>query len=148
MYRYAAGGLAEYGDLFRSTAERGSVLLHPLECGDLVHVSVVALWLLRMLAAQCGEREKTQAPQTVVEGDQDDALLGELDPGCARPGAAAEHERAAVDPHHDRQLCLRRGLCRSPHIDKQAIFRRSLRNRRSAAWKGCLRAIRAELARV
>src|SRR6266571_3384525 len=106
MYRYATGGLAEDGDIFRITSERGNVLLHPLECGDLVHVSVVALWLFRMLAAQCREREETKAPQTVVEGDQDDALLGELDPGRARPRPAAEHEGAAVDPHHDRQLCL------------------------------------------
>ena len=84
MHRDAARGLAEDGDVVRIASERGDVLLHPLEGGDLVHVGVVALELFRMLAAQRGEGEETEAPETVVEGDQDDALLGELDPRRAR----------------------------------------------------------------
>src|SRR5947209_20042047 len=109
MHRDAARGLAEDGDVLRVAAERGDVPLHPLEGGDLVHVGVVALELFGMLSSQRGEGEETEAPQTVVEGDQDDALPGELTSRSARRGAAAEHESAAVDPHHDWQLRPRRG---------------------------------------
>ena len=76
-----------------------------------------------MLAAQRGEGEVTEAPQTVVEVDQDDALRRELDARKNRLRATAEHEGAAVDPDHDRQLCRRRGAGRSPHIEEQAVFR-------------------------
>ena len=101
-----------------------------------------------MLSAQRGEGEETEAPQTVVEGDQDDTLPGELDPRSARRGAAAEHESAAVDPHHDWQLRPRRGPGRPPHIDKQAILRRRRRDPRRAAGKACLRTIRTERGRI
>src|SRR5947207_14281756 len=124
MHRDAARGLAEDGDALRVAAERSDVPLHPLEGGDLVHVGVVAFKLFRMLSVKRGEGEETEAPQTVVESDQDDALPGELDPRSARRGAAAEHESAAVDPDHDRQLRPRRSRGRSPYIDKQTILRR------------------------
>ena len=58
-------------------AEGGDVPLHPLQRGDLVHVGVVAFELVRALAAQRGEGEEAEAPQAVVDGDKDDALLGE-----------------------------------------------------------------------
>ena len=136
MHRDAARRLPEDGDVLRIAAERGDVLLHPFEGGDLVHVGVVALGLVRMLVAQRREGEETEAPQTVVERDEDDALLGELDPRRPGRGAAAEHEGAAVDPHHDRQLRVRRGPGGSPHIDEQAIFRRvPARSTRSPARK-------------
>ena len=80
MHRDAARRLAEDGHVVRIASERGDVLLHPLEGGDLVHVGVVALGLVRMLAAERGEGEEAEAPQTVVERDEHDALLGELDP--------------------------------------------------------------------
>lgn len=75
-------------------------------------------------------------------------MLGELDPRKIRLRAAAGYEGTAVDPHHHRQLCRRRGRGWSPDIDEQAIFRRGRRDRRRAAWTGGLRTIRAELARV
>src|SRR6266498_3687342 len=99
-----------------------------------------------MLAAQRGEREEAEAPETVVEGDQDDALLGELDPRKVGLGATAEHEGAAVDPDHDRHLCSKRCPGRSPHIEKQAIFRRGPGDQRRASWKCRLRTLRAKLA--
>jgi hypothetical protein len=81
-----------------------------------------------MLLAQRGKREEAEAPQTVVEGDQDDSLPGELDSGTVWKGAAAEYERTTMNPHHDRELCSRLGSGRFPHIEKQAIFRGVLRN--------------------
>src|SRR3954465_3184404 len=117
MHRDATSRLSENGDIVRVTSERGDVLLHPFEGGNLVHVGVVALWLFRMFFAQGRESEETEAPETVVERDEDDALLDELDSGRPRRGAAAEYEGAAVNPHHDRQLCARRCRGRSPQID-------------------------------
>src|SRR6266699_312234 len=99
MHGDAARGLTENGDVLRVAAERGDVPLHPLEGGDLIHIRVVALEFFRMLLAQSGEGEETEASQTVVESDQDDALPGELEPRSARPGAAAHHKGATVDPH-------------------------------------------------
>ena len=148
MHRDAARGLAEDGHVRRIASERGDVPLHPLEGGDLVHVGVVALELFRMLAAQRGEREEAEALQAVVEGDEDDALPGERDPRRAGEGAAAEHEGAAVDPHHDRQLRPRFGPGRPPHVDEQAVLRGGLRDRPGAGREARLRAVRAELARI
>src|ERR1044072_2465763 len=100
MYRDAARGLAEDGDVLRVASERGDVHLSPLEGSDLIHVGVVALGLFGVLAAERREGEETQTPKTVVEGDQDDALPGKLTARCVRPRATAEHEGAAVNPHH------------------------------------------------
>src|SRR6266581_4255996 len=129
MYRNPTGRLAEDGYIFGIASKRGNVLAHPLEGGDLVHVRIVALRLFRMLLAQRGKREETEAPKTVVKSDQNDALLGELATGKVRTGSAAEHEGTAVDPHHDRQFGSRLGPSRLAHIEKQAIFRRVLANR-------------------
>ena len=68
MHRDAARGESEDRDVVRIAAERGDVPLHPLQGRDLVHVGVVALGLVRMLAAQRGEREEAEAPQAVVDG--------------------------------------------------------------------------------
>src|SRR5919205_3853538 len=116
MYRDAAGGLAEDRDVLRIASERGDVLPHPLEGGYLVHVGVAALELFRALAAERREGEEAETPQTVVEGDQDDALPGELDSRIVRLRAAAEHEGPAVDPHHDRKPCPRRRPGGAPHV--------------------------------
>src|SRR5205823_3189345 len=121
---------------------------HPLERCDLVHVCVAVLEFFRMLASQRWECEVTQAPETVVEGDQFDALLRELDARKDRLRPTAEHEGTAMNPHHNRQLCRRRGAGRSPHIEEQAIFRRCPRDSRGVGWKSCLRTISAEPARI
>ena len=63
--------------------------LHPLQGRDLVHVRVVALGLVRALAAQRGEGEEAEAPQAVVDADEDDALLGELGPRGVGRGTAS-----------------------------------------------------------
>ena len=149
MHRDAAGGLAENGDIVRIASERGDVLLHPLEGGDLVHVGVVALGLFRMLLAQRGEGEEAEAPQTVVEGDQDDALLGELDP--RRAGKEPLPNTKAPPWIHTMTGSFAPGSA--------PAGRHTLRNRQSSdevrrdltqsrVAKACLRTIRAELARI
>ena len=112
----AARGEPEDGDVVRIAAEGGDVPLHPLQGRDLVHVGVVALGLVGALAAQRGEREEAEASQAVVEGDEDDALLGERRSRRARQRAGAAHEPAPVDPHHHGQPAWRsrrRGARRS-----------------------------------
>ena len=132
----------------RIASERGDVLLHPLEGGDLVHVGVVALELFRMLAAQRGEREEAEAPQTVVEGDQDDALLGERDPRRVRQEPLPNTK--APPWIHTMTGSFAPGAA--------PAGRHTLTNRQSseevveigagAGRKACLRTIRAELARI
>src|SRR5438093_5172692 len=148
MHGDAASGLTKNGHIVWIASERGNVLLHPLEGGDLVHVSVVAFGFFRMLLAQRGEREESESPQPVVEGDQDDSLLRELAPREVRTGTATEHESPAVDPDHDRQLCSRRGCGWPPDINKEASFRGCGGNPRRTGRKASLCAIRTEPARI
>ena len=148
MHRDAARGLAEEGHVFRIASERGDVPLHPLECGDLVHVGVVALELFRMLAAQCGEREEAEAPQTVVEGDQNDALPGELDPG--RVGQEPLPNTKAPPWIHTMTGSFALGAAPAGRhtLTNRQSSDEFVAYRRGAAWEACLRAIRAELARI
>src|SRR5690349_15339580 len=103
MYRDATRRLPEDSDVLRIASEGGDILLYPLQCGDLVHVSVVTFELFRMLAAQCGEGEESKSPQTVIQRDEDHALPSEWATPRARKGAAAKHESPTMNPDHDRK---------------------------------------------
>ena len=119
-----------------------------LRASSLIRVRVVALELFRMFTAQPGEGEEAETSNTVVEGNQNDAVLGELHSRRSWIGAAAEQEGAAVDPHHHRQLCVRFGCRRPPDIEIQAVLGRVGRQSHGAATEPPLRTIRAELARI
>jgi hypothetical protein len=80
VHRDAARGESEDRDVVRIASERSDVALDPLQGRDLVHIRVLALGLVRPLAAQCREGEEPEASQAVVDGDKDDALFCELDP--------------------------------------------------------------------
>ena len=122
VHRDAARGESEDRDVVRIASEPGDVPLHPLQGRDLVHVGVVALGLLRALAAERGEREEAEAPQAVVEAHQDDAILGELDSRRHRGGTTAAHESAPVNPDHHGELRPWRGVRRAPDVQEQAIL--------------------------
>src|SRR5579862_9469803 len=129
MHRDAASGLAEDRNVFRVAAERSDVVLHPFEGCDLIHVCIHSFKFVRMLFAKRWEGEETEAPQPVVESDQNDALPGKLLAGSAWRGATAHYECAAVDPYHYRQLSLWRRRRRPPKIEEQAILGRCWRDR-------------------
>jgi hypothetical protein len=67
VHRHSAGGEAKDRHVVRIAAERRDVALDPLQGGNLVHVSVVALGFVRPLAAQGREGEEPEAPQAVID---------------------------------------------------------------------------------
>ena len=102
--RDTACGESKDSNVVWIASERGNVLLHPLEGGNLVHVGVVALRLIRMFLAKRREGEESETPDAVIGSDQDDALFSELSPRGYGHGARAAHEPAPVDPDHYGQL--------------------------------------------
>ena len=94
--------------------------------------SVVALVLIRTFAAQRRKREETEASNSIVHGDKDDTLLGELNAGRVGRGARTARETAAVDPDHHRQIASGR-ISRTPDVQIQAILGRPLGRRRARA---------------
>ena len=84
MHRDTASGESKNGDVLRISSERGDVLQCPLEGCDLVHIGVVALGLIRMFLTESREGEEPETPDAVIEGNQYDALLGELHSRIAR----------------------------------------------------------------
>ena len=82
----------------RVAAEAGDVALHPAQGGLLVHQAVVTRLAVRV--GQRRVRQEAERTEPVVDGDHGYAV-------CHQPGgivviAFAGHQRAAVDPHHDR----------------------------------------------
>src|SRR5689334_18458640 len=84
------------GDVVRIAPECGDISLHPLQGSKLIHVRVVALILIRTFAAQRRKREETEASNSIVHGDKNDTLLGELNAGRHGRGTRTAHETAAV----------------------------------------------------
>ena len=93
--RGAASRFAEDGDVVRVPAEPGDVVANPVQCCDLIAQSDV-----RDLTGQC---EEALRPESVVDGDQDDAVARERDAVEGGGGARADHEPAAVDVDHHRK---------------------------------------------
>ena len=105
------GGLAEYRDIARITAEGGDVLLHPLQGRHLVEQSAVGTGVV--------QEEEAVAAETVVNGHAYDAVAREAVPGVLGDGPGAVHERASVYPHHDREAGAA-GI-RGPDVQVQAV---------------------------
>ena len=68
---------------------------HPFQRRYLVEQSPVG--------AGAVEEQKALAAEPVVDGDADHAVAGEAVPGVLGDRPRTVHERATVDPHHDRQ---------------------------------------------
>ncbi len=107
--------------LLRIAAEGRDVVAHPLQRGDLIEDAVVAGRRRTRLGGQRRMREEAHRPEAIVDGDQHDALLRQR--GAVVPGsrAGAGHQRAAVDPHHDRPRLV--GLLgRAPDVEEEAVL--------------------------
>src|SRR5690606_41987587 len=100
-----AGGFTEDGHVIRVAAETGDVVLDPAQGFLLVHQPKVAAIMLKPRVGK-----EAQQTQTVVQGDDDDILVYQAG-RVILTAAAAENERAAMHPHHDRQVfTLGRGI--------------------------------------
>ena len=78
--RGAAGRFAEDGDVVRVAAEPGDVVANPVQCCDLIAQSDVR--------DPTDQREEALRPESVVDGDQNDAVARER--GAVEGGAAPE----------------------------------------------------------
>ena len=108
------------GDVAGVAPECRDVALHPLERGDLVSEPVVAARPGRGLGAQLGVGEEPQAPEPVVEGDDDEPGRRELRPAVQRDRRAAELERAEVQPDEHGQTV--RGARGRPDVEVEAVL--------------------------
>ncbi len=88
---------------FGIPSERGDVVADPAQRLDLVEKTVVAGHALGRLGTQRRVSKIPQQAQSIVDRDENDALLGELYAVVQGLGAASAHQRAAVNPNHHRQ---------------------------------------------
>ena len=98
QHEAAAGGLTERGDAARIAAKCRDVVACPFERGDPVLQSEV-----RAVAAEAPRVQEAERADAIVRADDDHVLLGRQS-GTVVDGLRrrAEHERAAVEPHHHR----------------------------------------------
>ena len=85
----------------------------------------------RAAADSCRQRRvrhETERPQTVVEGDQHDAMTRQVATHEHRVAASALLKGAAVKPDHDRPARVGRRR-RAPDVEVQAVFAHRLRAR-------------------
>ncbi len=109
---HRAGGLAGDGDAGRVAAEARDVVLHPLQGSDLVEQAGVG--------DAVAEEQEPVGAEPVVDRDAHDAVAGEAGAVVLRDGAGAVGERAAVDPHQDRQAGVARVRC--PDVQIEAVL--------------------------
>ena len=116
----APGGLAERGHTAGIAAEARDVVAHPLEGGDRVVQTEV-----RVVAAERSRIEEAEGADAIVGADDDDILLSrETRTVVDRLRGRAEHERAAVEPHHDGLRFAARvaNFGRRPHVEREAVL--------------------------
>jgi hypothetical protein len=108
-------------DRARIATERSDVSLHPLQGGALVQITVVSMRPV-FCRRQCRMGEEPEAPQTIVDADEDDTLLRESRPiGKGIPRTAVD-EAAAVDPDQNRYARAGRQLRGPPHVQVEAVL--------------------------
>ena len=111
--------------------------------------SRAAIWSEQAEVGLCGvigaEVEETLGAQTVVEGDQDDAVTGERGAVVAGDAAGAVAEGAPMEPHHDGQAS---GRVRCPDVEVEEVLAGDVDlgdeavHRRGVRGLGCGRAVR------
>jgi len=74
-----------------------------------------------VFARQRGVREEAEFAEPVVQRNDHNAALGKIGTVIELDSGAAGHERAAIDPHHHRQLRGWHGVGR-PHVQRKAVF--------------------------
>ncbi len=120
-----AGRLAEDGDRLRIAAESRDILLHPLQGGDLIEQAEIGGSGVIGFPGQFRMREETEHAQAIVDGHHDDTLPGQLFAIVGGHRRSPGGQRAAVDPHHHRELVIRRFGCRIDIQIQAVLFHRS-----------------------
>jgi len=134
----AAGRLARDRHLRRITAERGDVLLHPFERGDLVEEAEAAR--ARLVA----DVEEARRAEPVIQCHRDHAVARERRSVVEPDRAGAPLEAAAVNPHEHRQ----RGKpgCRCPDVQVEAVVALRHPPRQARGIDRALAGLRADVA--
>src|SRR6185437_2852407 len=118
--RYRARALAENRHIAGIAAETCDVLAHPFQRRDLIEKAVIAGDLVRRFRAQRRMRHEAENADAVIDGDDDNALPRQRIAVIDRDRTRAELERAAIEPHHHRQLrAARRG---GIDVERQTIL--------------------------
>ena len=115
----AAAGLPLDRHSVRVAPEGLDVVANPLEGEDQVELGGVAR--VREVGIELAEMEVSERAESMVERHRDD-VLAQRDVASVRalPGAPADGEAAAVDPHHDRAPGAVQPGCE--HVEAQAIL--------------------------
>jgi len=117
----AAGRLAEHGDPIGITAERVDVALNPAQGQQDVLQREVAVER-HVGRAERREVEEPERADAVVHRHHDDvAGANERRPVVDRLTRRAERVGTAVQPHHDRQRCIRIAR-RAPDVEEEAVL--------------------------
>ena len=103
-----AGRIAKDRDAFRIAAEGCDIPLHPLKRGGLIKERLVGSAAAIGFASKVGMREESEDPQTIVDGDQHHALLGQRFPVGRRRRAGSAGIAARMQPHHHRTFVVGR----------------------------------------
>ena len=114
-YAHCAGRLPVDRDAVRVTAERADIALDPAQRGNLIEQSVISARPVRILRGERRVRKKAERAETIVDGDEDLALLDKRHALIQRLIAQTALKAAAVHPEMHRQVLPRR-LSRRPDI--------------------------------
>src|SRR5262249_40803566 len=100
--RYAgtASGLAKDGDTRGVAAEARDVALHPLQGRDLIENGVVARRASRPFSGERRMRQESENAESIVERDDDGALLRETCTVMSLLTTEARVVATAIDPDH------------------------------------------------
>src|SRR5690606_34299869 len=104
MYRNTSRRFTKNGDIIRVSSECSYVLLHPLECSDLVHVSITTLGFLWMFSGEGRKCEMPQSSEAIIEVYQNNTLPGKLRPPGFRIGTATANKSTTIYPDHNGKL--------------------------------------------
>ena len=106
--RGGSGGFAADGHFGGIASKRGDVALDPPQGRHLIQHAVVAGRLVRRFGGEFGMGEEAEHAEPVIDGDHDDALLGEVGAVVARFITRSGRKTAAVKVHQHGQAFLSR----------------------------------------
>ena len=112
--------LSADGDVLRVSAERGDIVPHPFQRGNLVLNRVIPGNMVRAFRRQFRAGQEAEDADTVVKGHIDDAFPRNGLAVVNVAGSSAGGIAAAVDEHHHRRVLRVSG---GPYIQIEAVLR-------------------------
>ena len=111
--RPAASRLAHDGDIRRVSTKRGNILLHPFQCRNLIHQTIVPGQTVRALGHQVRMHDPAEHTKPVIDRDEHDTPLGIGGAIIDRLRSATDAKRPAMDPQDHRSAF---GIRRCPDV--------------------------------